>query len=172
MEQAYAWARLASQNDNEDLVAFRDAILEAIPEAERDGAREQAAEYMEKFGNQALAMKAHRQVRRSLRSCTGSRLGSSCEQVYIASMPNYVGMAPGNGNDDATNSAATATAGSSGEIGNSGGPSRDIEYYFGLRKTLKQLNQYIEENTGNVELRELELVDEPGEADAGEQDQG
>ena len=158
--EAYGWARLAAQNDNEQLVEFRDKVYAAVPESERGEADEKAAYYMERYGNLALAQQSRAKVKRRLRSCTGSRLGSSCEQVYVASMPNYIGIAPGGANGGEPSGGAADSAGNAGELGSAGAETRDVEYYLGLRATLKQLDRYLEDNTGTVELGEFELIDD------------
>jgi hypothetical protein len=165
--EAYAWATLTTQNKKADLIEYRDQIFKAIPEADHAKAAKIAEKTMDRYGNRALATKAMKNAQRRMRSCTGSRLGSSCDAVHTGTMPNYIGMAPGNGASGETGrSVASGSAGNAGEAGNmgSGVAGRDTEYYLGLRETIRKLDRYLKENTGTVELGEFELLDDPAPA--------
>ena len=166
--EAYGWSVLAAQNGHPDLAQYRDLLLQALPADDREGARELAEKYMSRYGNLALAERARRNARRQLSGCTGSRLSTRCEEVYVAEMQMFTN-GPGNGKDDERNfgldtparpSASTGVGGV--EIGSvGGGAMRDPEYYKGLRVAVRQLDQYIEQYpSGRVELGELELLDD------------
>lgn len=177
--EAFAWSVLAAQNRNPDLVQYRDLLFEALPADDREDAQETAEKYMSRYGNLALAERARRNARRQLSGCTGSRLSTRCEEVYVADMQMFTN-GPGNGKDDertfgldtpARPSASTGTAGV--EIGSvGGGAMRDAEYYKGLRTAVRQLDHYIAQYpTGNVELGEFELLDDPPRT-SGDEDGG
>lgn len=164
--EAFAWSVLAAQNKHGDLVQYRDLLYQALPEHDRDDAEEKAEKYMDRYGNLALAEKARRSARRQLSSCTGSRLSTRCEEVYVADMP-LVFPGAGSGFDGestdtadapviATNSSTARTV----ESGTTGAGFRDAEYYQGLRSAVRQLDQYIAEHSGTVELGEFELLDD------------
>lgn len=161
--EAFAWSTLAAQNQHPELVEYRDTLWEALDGTTQQDAEDKADKYMNRYGNLALAEKAREKARRRLSSCTGSRLSTRCEEVYVADMPNTVGGGPGAFGETGETAAsiASARAGSAAEATLEGGvASRDIEYYQGLRRTVRQLDQYIAEHEGRVELGEFELLDD------------
>lgn len=159
---AYAWANLAAQNKNPQLVAYRDSILEVIPENEHAAAKKKANKEMNRWGNDKLARNAYKAARRNLRSCTGSRLGTSCEAVYAAAMPKgtAIASAPGAEFNKSPATGRASGAKSAESQNNNGVESRDIEYYRDLRNTVEQLRLYIAESEGSVELGEFELIED------------
>ena len=169
--EAYAWAVLAAQNGNHDLVAYRDAIWDALPEADRHEAEDLAANYLNRWGNLALAEEAARKARQRLRDCTGSRLGTRCEDLYMSSMPLVVGGPPGGGGGGETGrSLAAASAGKGSEFNSIGAPAQDFEYFQELRQALRMLDQYIGEQRGNVELGEFRVIEDEADEKANEAD--
>lgn len=154
---AYAWAVLAAQNKNPDLVAYRDTVYGAVPEDSRDTAKKQADKLLRRWGNHKIARTARKSVRRNLRSCTGSRLGSTCEFVYAGSMPSGVAIACGS--DDCGPANGRAAVGRGTESQNQSPATRDVAYYQELRQTMKALDQHIEAE-GNVEIGELEVSED------------
>ncbi|MDX1557118.1 MAG: hypothetical protein R3212_13900 [Xanthomonadales bacterium] len=164
--EAFAWSVLAAQNKHPDLVQYRDLLLQALPANDRDDAEEKAEKYMDRYGNLALAEKARRSARRQLSSCTGSRLSTRCEEVYVADMP-LAFPGAGSGADGETTNPADApvvatnsNVVTASESGTTGAGFRDAEYFQGLRSAVQQLDQYIAEHSGTVELGEFELLDE------------
>ena len=165
--EAFAWSTLAAQNKHPELVQYRDTLWEALDEETQEDAENKADKYMNRYGNLALAEKAREKARRRLSSCTGSRLSTRCEDVYLADMPNTVGGGPGAFGEtgEVASSVAAARAGSAAEATLQGGAAaRDVEYYQGLRRTVRQLDQYIAEHEGRVELGEFELLDDEAES--------
>ncbi|MDX1379557.1 MAG: hypothetical protein R3233_00480 [Xanthomonadales bacterium] len=161
--EAFAWSTLAAQNKHPELIQYRDTLWEALDEDTQEDAEIKADKYMNRYGNLALAEKAREKARRRLSSCTGSRLSTRCEEVYIADMPNTVGGGPGAFGEtgEVASSVAAARAGTAAEASLEGGvAARDVEYYQGLRRTVRQLDQYIAEHEGRVELGEFELLDD------------
>jgi len=163
--EAYAWASLAAQNYQSELVRYRDTVATLIPEKERRKAVRQADYYSRKWGNYALANDASRGTTKQLRACTGSRLGARCEDVQSAEMPTVWGINPGNGSnpgggdggDGGGASPSGAVADGQGKPG-SGSP-RDVAYYQQLRASLKEINTYIEGNSGTVTVEDLDSAD-------------
>jgi hypothetical protein len=162
LHEAYGWAVLSTQSNNPDLVKFKQELFESIPDGEKEKAHDRARELWEKYSNRAIAAETRRNIQRELRSCTGSRIGSTCESIYMAQMPGYAQIAPGEGGSEGAQSAAAASAGNAGEAGNMGGgaPSREVEHYMELRESLRQLDQYLEHHGGTVELGEFEVLEE------------
>lgn len=164
--EAYAWASLAAQNYQPELVRYRDTVASLIPEKDRRKAVRQADYYNRKWGNIALADDAYRGTTKQLRSCTGSRLGARCEDIESAEMPTVWGINPGNGSsagggdggDGGGASASGSVADAQGKPG-SGSP-RDVAYYQNLRASIKEMNNYIEQNSGTVTLGELKVIED------------
>jgi hypothetical protein len=169
--ESFAWATLAAQNKADPLIEYRDAVARLVPRDQQKKAMRKLDYYMRKWGNRQLASDMITKTQRELQDCTGSRLGTRCEEVYAAQMPKFWGINPGNGNEMESVGGGRAQSGSqSSDIGaGTGGPQRDVEYYQGLRQRIDELNRFIGENSGNVELGEFEVVeDEP--ATAGDND--
>lgn len=161
--EAFAWATLAAQNKADPLIEYRDTVARLVPGNEQRKAMRKLDYYMRKWGNRQLASDMITKTQRELQDCTGSRLGTRCEEVYAAQMPKFWGINPGNGTEAPRDvGGGRAQSGSqSSDIGSgAGGPARDVEYYQGLRKRIDELNRYIGENSGNVELGVFEVVED------------
>ena len=160
--EAFAWAYLAAQTRQDELLDYRDTVSQLVPADKQNKAMRKLDYYMRKWADRELASVMITQTKRELHECTGSRLGTRCEEVYAAKMPRFWGVNPGSGNEaESVGGSNTASGSRSSVIGNEpGGPSRDVAYYQGLRDRINVLNQYIGENTGNVQLGELQVVDE------------
>jgi hypothetical protein len=161
--ESFAWAVLAAEDGQEDLVSYRSAVAGLVPEKKRGKAERKADYYMRKWGNLALADAATRRARKQLRECTGSRLGTRCEEVYAMEMPNFWGVNPGDGTGEVGGSAAPSGSVASGVGNSTGAPIRDVAHYQALREQIRALDSYIQENSGTVELGEFEVL-EPDEA--------
>ncbi len=160
--EAFAWSYLAAQNKSDPLVDYRDTVAKMVPRDQQRKAMRKLDYYMRKWGNRQLASDMITQTKRELNECTGSRLGTRCEEVYAAQMPKFWGMNPGNGNEmESVGGSASASGSHSSIIGNQpGSPQRDVAYYQGLRQRIDELNRYIGENSGTVELGELQVLEE------------
>jgi len=175
--ESFAWAFLSAQNYQKDLVQYRDTVSSLIPEDQQRKATRRVDYYMRKWGNRAIAQEAVDGARRELRDCTGSRLGTRCDEVYAAQMPTFWGVTPGNGSnpgggeggDGGSASASGSVASANGN--GAGGPSQDVRYYQALRQKIRDMNQYIEETNGSVTITDMDSgTSEPApqaEADGG-----
>lgn len=162
--EAFAWSVLAAQNGHPELVKYRKAVSGMVPEDQRRKAERKIDYYMRRWGNIAIAQDAIVGARKQTRDCTGSRLGMRCDEVYAAQMPSFWSTNPGAGDGSDGGSAAPSGSVSAAQSGVGGGDGRDLAYYQSLRDQIATLNRYIEENSGKVEIGELELIDD--EADA------
>ncbi|HKX57280.1 MAG TPA: SEL1-like repeat protein [Xanthomonadales bacterium] len=160
--EAFAWATLAAQNKADPLIDYRDTVARLVPRDQQKKAMRKLDYYMRKWGNRQLASDMITKTQRELQDCTGSRLGTRCEEVYAAQMPKFWGINPGNGSEVESVGGGSSQSGSrSSEIGGgAGGPARDVEYYQGLRQRIDELNRYIGENSGNVQLGDFEVVED------------
>ncbi len=168
--ESFAWASLAAQNRQSDMVKYRDAVGSLIPEKQHRKALRRVDYYTRKWGNLAIADNVQRGTRQELRNCTGSRLGTRCEEVYAMEMPKFWGINPGNGGGSGGDGGSAAPSGSvASAVGNGGGGAQlDMAYYQQLRSKIREMNRYIEENTGKVELGEFEVLEDQPAPSKGE----
>jgi len=89
MSEAFAWAVLASQSNNRELVKYMASLAREVPEAQHQRAAVKAKHYLDRWGDMAIAEDARRGAIREIRECTGSRLGTRCEEVYSMQMPTF-----------------------------------------------------------------------------------
>lgn len=179
---AYAWAALSAQSRHPDVATYRDLIWNTLDDDQREEAREKTEKLAGKYSNVALAEKARDKARRRLSSCTGSRLSTRCEDVYITSAPAFGGGGAGNGFDGEGQdvvgahqsytteqpffgTGASDVSGGGGShapagMTDTGSTERDIRYWRELRETVAELDRYIAEHEGVVTLGEFELVEE------------
>lgn len=169
--EAFAWAYLAAQAKQDPLIDYRDTVSALVPKDQQPKAMRKVDYYMRKWGNRKLASDMITQTKRELNDCTGSRLGTRCEEVYAAQMPKFWGVNPGNGQEAESPGGNNAPSGSrTSVIGNEpGAPQRDVAYYQGLRQRIDELNQYIGENSGSVELGVFEVVEDEKQTESNDE---
>jgi tetratricopeptide (TPR) repeat protein len=165
--EAFAWAVLAAESKDEQLEKYYNEVKALVPEDQRDKAQELAEDYLSRWGRMALAIEARRKADEQLRSCTGSRLGTRCDEVYALQMPKFWKINPGD-----EPAGATAASGSVSESPTgSGGATRDAEHYAELREARDQLDRYISNNAGTVELGEFEVIEPAADSSAADEAQ-
>lgn len=160
--EAFAWSYLAAQRREDPLIDYRDTVARLVPSELQKKAMRRLDYYMRKWGDRQLASDMITTTKHELRECTGSRLGTRCEEVYTAQMPRFWGINPGSGSEvENVGGSASGSGTHSSVIGNQpGAPQRDVDYYQGLRQRIKDLDQFIGENTGTVTLGELQVVED------------
>ena len=156
--KAFAWAVLAAETGDENLLKYFGEVKSLVPKSEQAVAQEEAAEYMQEWGKLALAREAHKKAKRIRKDCTGSRVGTRCDEVYAMQMPKFWSISPGVGGGADGGSGAPSGSVSSAVQGG-GGESRDADYYRELRNYVAALEQYIQQEGGNVELGEFEVLE-------------
>jgi len=156
--EAFAWAVLAAESGDPGLLNYLNEVEALVPPDRAEAAQEIAEEYRHEWGKLALAIEARKKAKRDMRDCTGSRLGTRCEEVYAVQMPSVWSISPGVGNGSDGGSAAPSGS-SSSAIHGSGGEKRDIQYYQELRQYTAALEQYIIEHGTNVELGEFDVIE-------------
>ena len=163
--ESFAWASLSAQNYQKDLVLYRNIVSSLVPGDEQRKAARRVDYYMRRWGNRAIAQDAVKGARRELRDCTGSRLGTRCEEIYAAEMPTFWSVNPGDGSNPGSGGRAGegdgGTALPSGALASpqgsgGGGLERDVRYYRELRQKIRDMNAYIEEATGNVTITDVD----------------
>jgi TPR repeat protein len=157
--EAFAWAALAAQGNNPDLIKYLGALSQQIPEEHHKRAAIKAENYLDKWGNLAIAENARRGAINELRQCTGSRLGTRCEEVYAMQMPKF--WDNGSQHQPFLGKGSFTKGSISSSTGNGiGGPVLNTRYYQGLRFGVQDIEHYIIENEGVVTIGELETIDD------------
>ncbi len=154
--EAFAWAVLAAESEDQQLVQYFEEVKSLVPQEQREEAQKAAENHMRQWGKVALAIEARNKAKRELRGCTGSRLGTRCEEVYAMEMPRFWAINPAEGG-----SAAPSGSVSAAPTG-AGGDTRDVAHYQQLREYSAELDRFIEKEAGTVELGEFEVI-EPAE---------
>lgn len=165
--EAYAWAALAAEADNKSLRSYRDTVWKLVPAEQQKKAKSRAKKLSGRYGDLALARKSKRQATRQLRSCTGSRLGSSCEFVQVSSGGSLA--LGGNPRLSSIEAASAGLTGAEAGVGNAqtggagsfAGGETNPGHYMKLRESLKEFNRIIDDQlSGTVELGEFEVIEE------------
>lgn len=160
---AFAWAVLAAESKDPQLENYLHEVKALVPADEREAAQRQAENHLRQWGRLALAMEARRKADRQLRGCTGSRLGTRCEEVYAVQMPKFWSINPGDGSG-ADGGSAAPSGSVSGAVYGAGGEVRDAEHYRELREYSARLDRFIEQESGTVELGEFEVLEPAAES--------
>ena len=156
--EAFAWAVLAAESGDEKLGSYFEEVKRLVPDDQQDEAQSLAEDYMYRWGRMALAIEARRKADKQLRNCTGSRLGTRCDEVYALEMPKFWKISPGDGSG-ADGGGAAPSGSVSGMATGAGGEVRDAEHYAEVREARDQLDQYISNKAGTVELGELKVIE-------------
>ena len=156
--EAYAWAAVAAQGKQAALQEYRDTVASLVPEDDRPKAKRTAEYYTRKWGRDDDADEYARAVNKELRKCTGSRLGTRCEDVEAMDMPHFWAIQSASG--EGGGGTAKASGSTSVSTVHGKGSPRDVAYYQQLRESLRQMNSSIGESAGRVEVHEIERLDE------------
>lgn len=140
--EAGAWAILAAELKNPELLHYRDQLTESLDQQARTRAEERARELIGRYSLPAIARRMAYENRRQLQACTGSRLGTSCNPAGGIGSP------------------VSAT----GQVhdGNS------LSYRKAMESEIAALEGFIDvyiNNRGRVELRDLETIEPEGKSD-------
>ncbi len=155
--EAFAWAVLASQSNNPVLVKYMAALARELPEDQHRRAAIKAKNYLDRWGDLAVAEDARRGAINEMRRCTGSRLGTRCEEVYSMQMPRFwdtgASHSPFIGQSDETKGSISSSTGNG-----AGGEVLNTEYYQNMRWAVRDLERYLADNAGNVQIGDLETL--------------
>jgi hypothetical protein len=156
--EAFAWAVLSAQGNNPQLVKYMAALGHRVPEEEAKRAAVKAKSYLNRWGDMAIAEDARRGAIQELRQCTGSRLGTRCEEVYSMRMPKFWDIGQVTSSPDGGGAGSGSRSYSTGN--GVGGPVLNTRYFQNVRWGLRDVEKYIGENGGNVEIGELSTIDD------------
>jgi len=156
--EAYAWAAVAARKGQIELLRYRDTVGSLVPEDQRRNAARTAEYYNRKWGKDDSDYAYERSVRSEMRRCTGSRLGSRCEDVEAMDMPQF--WAIQSASSEGGGGTAKASGSTSVSTVHGKGTPRDVAYYQKLRENLREMNHSIGESAGRVEVHEMQTPDE------------
>lgn len=143
---AHAWATLAAQLGQPPLVRFRDRLAGQLDPDKKARAIEHLLELEPQYGLISTSKRQNSKLVRKFRSCTGSRLGSTCANVQA------VGSFK-----DADGNRYTSSFG----------------FWRAAREQIAEFYEFMEtEPSGQVTLRELELLDDDASDDSSHPDPG
>jgi len=148
LQQALAWAYVAAEKQTYPALGLYQSIKDALSPAQWAAAEPLAMQYLQDYGISSSSRLAYKTIRRQLRNCTGSRLGSSCDRVYASSMN--------------CNSANQAMPGKSCLVmGIAGLPGVQRMQPLTIRRTQDNLRVLIENyNPGRVEFGEFQVLED------------
>ncbi len=158
--EAYAWAALAARQGQAELQTYRNTVGSLVPEDDRRKALRTAEFYVRKWGRDDSDYDYERSVRNEMRKCTGSRIGSRCEDVESMDMPQFWAIQQAGGSEGGGGTAKASGSTSTSTVHGKGSP-RDVAYYQQLRASLRQMNSSIGASAGHVEVHEIETAEEP-----------
>jgi len=156
---AYAWSYVAAENGQPPFKNYHKSIKASLHENQLPQADKLAADLLSRYGVFANALAAKKMLDQQRRNCTGSRTGSRCDAVSTVS----IGCGA---NYDRYPSEDCLRTGSLGLLSVQG------NFPATLNRLETALDIVIQSYTpGQVELRELELIDDVLEEQQSQDDQ-
>jgi hypothetical protein len=154
MVEAYAWSYLAAENGRAEYTSYHSNIKSHLSSDQLTSARQRAGDLITKFGLYRQAAEAEDLLVQTLRSCTGSRVGNTCDAVEVADFTCNI-------QSDRVPSPSCL------RIGTMGLQSIVGNFPLQIRHVRKNLRDFMDQyNPGRVELGDFELIDsEPSSSD-------
>lgn len=139
--ESVAWAVLAAQDRQKDLVDYRDTVALLVPKDKHNKASRKIDYYVRKWGNEPKVDETQERPRGDAVHCTGSRVGNRCDAVLTAHVPELFNM------DRSFGGTLAASEPDSVDYNNGAdGASRNAAYEKDLRDQINTINQKILEN--------------------------
>jgi hypothetical protein len=139
--ESVAWAVLAAQDRQKDLVAYRDTVALLVPKDKRNKASRKIDYYVRKWGNKPKVDETQERPRGDAVHCTGSRVGNRCDAVLTAHVPELFNT------DRSFGGTLAASEPDSVDYNNGAdGASRNAASEKDLRDQIYTINQKIQEN--------------------------
>jgi hypothetical protein len=147
--ESLAWAVLAAQNRQKDLVKYRDTVALLVPEDKHGKASRKIDYYVRRWGNEPEAVETRDGPRGDAVHCTGSRVGNRCDAVLTAHIPELF-------NVDRSFGGTLAASGPDRAVydNDADEASRKVEYKQDLTDRINTLNQKIQENQAEADKRQ------------------
>ena len=147
--ESLAWAVLAAQERQKDLIKYRDTVALLVPEDKHGKASRKIDYYVRKWGNKPKVDESQDGPRGDAVHCTGSRVGNRCDAVLTAHIPELF-------NVDRSFGGTLAASGPDPVVSANGDDdaSRKAEYKQDLTGRINTLNQKIQENQAEADKRQ------------------
>ena len=158
MAEAFAWAVLAAEGENPELIKYLGALAREVPVADEKRATLKAKQYLDRWGDLAIAEAARKNAISEIRGCTGSRLGARCEEVHTMQMPRFWTIQGKGLWKDPSNPIIGSASYSTGN--GTGGEVLNTRYYQALRWGTVDIDDYIESHVGVVRIGDLSTIDD------------
>jgi len=147
--ESLAWAVLAAQERQKNLVNYRDTVALLVPEDKHGKATRKIDYYVRKWGNEPEIDETQDRPRGDAVHCTGSRVGNRCDAVLTAHMPELFNVNRSFGGTLAASDPDPADYGIGADEA-----SRNPAYKQDLRNRIKTINQKIRENQAETDNRQ------------------
>jgi len=85
MLTAYAWATVASETGIQPFVELKSVLFDSIQKIKKAQAKTLSQKYIRDYGMYQFAINAGKTLRKLKFSCTGSRVGNTCDRVSSSS---------------------------------------------------------------------------------------
>ena len=147
--ESLAWAVLAAQERQKDLVKYRDTVALLVPEDKHGKASRKIDYYVRKWGNDPEDVEIRDRPRGDAVHCTGSRVGNRCDAVLTAHIPELF-------NVDRSFGGTLAASGPDPAVYDNDADevSRKAENKQDLTDRINTLNQKIQENQAETDKRQ------------------
>jgi len=156
MIASYAWSYLAAESRRKEFTSYHASIKSKLKPAQLNAARRNAGDLIAKYGLYRQAAEAEELLVKTLRTCTGSRVGNTCDAVEVTDFTCNI-------QSDRMPSPSCLRIGTMGLQAIVGSFPLQIRH---VRQNLRNfMDQY---NPGRVELGDFELIDEDAEPRDGE----
>ncbi len=156
MIAAYAWSYLAAESRRKEFMSYHASIKSKLKPDQLEAARQHAGDLITKYGLYRQAVEAEELLVKTMRTCTGSRVGNTCDAVEVADFTCNI-------QSDRTPSPSCLRIGTMGLQAIVGSFPLQIRH---VRQNLRDfMDRY---NPGRAELGDFELIDD--EARATDQD--
>jgi len=148
MVQAYAWSYLAAENQRREFVDYHQSIKARLNSDSLDAARKRASDLIADYGLYRQAVAAEELLIKTLRTCTGSRVGNTCDAVEVEELTCNI-------QSDRIPPPSCLRIGSMGLQAIVG------SFPLQIRHVRQNLREFIDRyNPGRVELGDFELIDD------------
>ena len=147
--ESLAWAVLAAQDRQKDLVKYRDTLALLVPEDKHNKATRKIDYYVRKWGNKPKVDESQDGPRGDAVHCTGSRVGNRCDAVLTAHIPELFNRDRSFGGTLAASDPDPVVYGNGDDEA-----SRKAEYKQDLTDRIDTINQKIQENQAETDNRQ------------------
>ncbi len=154
---AYAWSYLAAENQRKEFMNYHASIRAKLNPIQLEQGRLLAGDLIKKYGLYRQSVEAEKLLMKTLRTCTGSRVGNTCDAVEVLDLTCNI-------QSDRIPSPSCLRIGTMGLQAIVGSFPLQIKHV--RQNLLDFMSRY---NPGRVELGDFELIDKPVSAEPDQQ---